>query len=207
MPENKILFRASFSVCSLWYQKKINDAIKAYFKIEGFVPKEWIIGKGYHELWQKQIERTSKLPEELGGSQLINPICEEKMVINGKELSPYADFMEVVFVPDCIDLGNMEVLEFKTGTGSSSNYARGWQGILYGYLLHIKGYPVKKVKIIRYNQYTKETEVSIIWITEKTNRMAKEWIISMASDMHAYLMENDLYSKFKELNDIELLDD
>lgn len=205
MTQNK--FRASFTVCNLWYQKKIDDAIKAYFKIDTFIPKEWIIGKEYHELWQKHIERTGKLPDELGGNQLKNAMCEEKIVIDGKEISEFAEFMEVVFVPDCVDMGDLVIQEFKTGVASSSGYARGWQGILYGYLMHVKGFPIKKVRIIHYNQYTKETEVSVVWITNKTNMMAKEWLITMASDMHAYLMENDLYSKFKELNDIELLDD
>lgn len=181
-------FRASYSYLKLWTEGRWEEAIKAYFKLDRFISRAMAEGSDYHNEWEAYINKHKALPPELGGLKLNNPICEEKLVI------PMYDWLDLVVKLDCYD--SPIVHEFKTGSLESSDYARTYQPAVYAVGMVLLNRPVQFVDIHHYNQYTKNRTYSRIVVTEKLLADAVNWIEAVGSEMHAYFVENDLYTKF-----------
>jgi hypothetical protein len=90
-------FRASYTVLNKWLHGDWEGAIKTYFKMDQFVSRAMVDGKEHHQKWEAYIKENMKLPDELGGKELKNPIVEGKQVIQ------LADWLELVYIPDLID--------------------------------------------------------------------------------------------------------
>lgn len=183
-------FRASFSVLDAWAKKDYEQAVRLYFKLDCFENEAMRQGKEFHNYWEKETKETGCLPEIFGGMKLKNPKTELKMVVS---VNDWLDFVGVI---DCYD--NPTIYEYKTGISSSSSYARSKQIGLYGILGTLMGLYVEKAEILHYNQYSKLSDVSIVWLTDKVLRDAYDWLETHASEMHNYLLENDLYNKLSK---------
>ncbi len=189
-PQNKPVFRASFSVLNLWASGNWEDAIKAYFKLDRFITRAMAEGKEHHEAWEQHILATKTLPEVFGYRVLLDPKPEIKL-----EVKLY-DWLEAVCVIDCLDAPT--VYEFKTGISNSQHYANQMQAPLYGFLATMSGIYIDRAEIHHYDQHAKEADMSIMWITDAVLKQAQEWLETYASEMHAYLIENDLYNQLKK---------
>lgn len=185
---NNHKLRASYSYLNLWSTGRWEDAIKGYFKLDRFITRQMAEGSDFHEEWGQHIEKTKTLPAVFGGAPLQNPVCEEKTVI------PVYDWLDLVIKPDCVDIPIIH--EFKTGTMESDDYARSYQPAVYaaGYVLLNR--PVHYVDIHQYNQYSKKATYSRVVITVKLLTAAWDWIETVASEMHSYFVENELYEKY-----------
>lgn len=181
-------FRASYSILSTWASGGWENAIKAYFKLDTFITPAMVMGSQYHKEWEQHINTTKTLPSVFGGGKLANPIAEHKTVV---ELEPWLDLVGII---DCID--SPTIYEFKTGKGTSESYANGYQASVYGVLASFAGLTADRAVIWHYDQYSKKSDMSMVWLTDKVINKAHEWIITQASDMHAYLLENSLYERF-----------
>lgn len=193
--QNKPVFRASFSVLNLWASGNWEDAVKAYFKLDRFVTRAMAEGQEYHAEYEKHIKETKTLPEVFGYRVLINPKPEEKLVVK------LYDWLEVVCVIDCLDAPT--IYEFKTGISSSQTYANTMQCPLYAFIATMAGIYVDRAEIHHYDQHAKEADMSIVWITDAVLKQAQEWLETYASEMHHYLLENDLYNQLKKPEAIE----
>lgn len=181
-------FRASYTVLSLWDSGRWEDAITAYFKLDSFSTPQMEAGKELHEKWEAEIQATFCLPEVFGAVRLRAPQTELKKVV---ELAPWLD---LVFVIDCYDPGDIH--EFKSGVQSSQTYARDKQIGVYAVGAVLSNLVVNRLFVHHYNQYTKESDTSVVWVTEKLLRDTVGWVETTASEMHHYFTENNLYERF-----------
>jgi hypothetical protein len=181
-------FRASYTVLNQWASGNWDRAIKTYFKLEKFVTPAMADGKIWHEKWENHINDTKTLPAVFGAGALHHPKAEIKKVV---ELEPWLDLVGV------IDLYDKPVIyDWKTGKTSSEVYAGSMQPGIYGVLATFSGMYADRAIIYHYDQYSKKTDMSLIWLTDELLKTAHNWILSYASDMNNYLIENKLYERF-----------
>lgn len=181
-------FRASYTTLTAWASGDWERAIKIYFKLEKFTTPAMAEGKQYHEEWENHIKTTGALPAVFGGGPLIAPTAESKLVV---ELEPWLDLVGVI---DCYD--KPIVYDWKTGKQSSEHYAGTMQPGIYGVLSAFSGKYVDRAIIWHYDQYTKKSDMSQVWLTDKCLDHAHNWIVTQSSEMHNYLTENKLYERF-----------
>ena len=178
-------FRASFTVLSTWYSGNWQMAINYYFELEQFLTPAMVMGRQYHEEWQKYIDENERLPLVFGHKELKNPITENKIVVD------MDNWLELVGKYDCYDDG--VIYEFKTGKQSSEKYASSPQVGIYGLLAKSAGSRVEKAEIYHYDQYRKKSDMSIIWMTEQRLKEAENWVVTLSSEIHDYFTKNNLY--------------
>ncbi len=181
-------FRASYSVLSLWQSGRWEDAINAYFKLEEFATPQMEAGKSLHAEWEKETTATNCLPAIFGGQKLTKPQSELKLVV---ELEPWLDLVGVI---DCYD--SPDVHEFKSGVKSSQQYANDKQIGVYAVICILSDMPAKRLFIHHWNQYTKQADTSMVWVTEQLLKDTVAWVETTASEMHNYFIENQLYERF-----------
>ena len=186
MSNNK--FRASFSVLSLWASGNWEMAVKQYFKLEKFLTPQMAEGRDWHEKWAKHIAETKTMPIEFGGAKLKSPIAEQKTVVN------IDTWLDLVGIIDCYD--NPTVYEWKTGKQTSESYAGTMQGGIYAMLATLSGKYVEKIEIHHYDQYSKKSDMSIIWVTPELMEKAHNWVVTLSAEIHTYFTENGLYDRF-----------
>ena len=179
-------FRASFSTLSAWDSGAWQRAIESYFKLSEFSTKQMRAGKKLHEDFEVEIQKTSCMPKVFGAKPLIEPETELKIV---KQLD---DWLELVGVIDCYSDG--VIYDWKTGVSTSESYAGSMQPRVYQILKP----EAIRAEIHHYNQYNKKTDMSIIYLTDVTREIAKDWVITISSQMHSYFTENKLYERFQK---------
>lgn len=186
--ENKPKFRASYTVLSMWDSGRWEDAISTLFKLEAYENDAMRDGKLLHDAWQKETEETGCLPAVFGGTPLVKPETELKIVVQ------VYDWLEIVGVIDVYDDG--DVHEHKSGVLSSNTYARSKQAGLYAVIALRSGRTAKRLFLNHYNQYDKTADISVVWVTEKLLEETMDWVESVSQDMYNYLIENKLYDRF-----------
>lgn len=194
-------FRVSFSILNSFSKGYEEDAVAMYFKLpreENIYMKE---GKKFHKSWENYINKNKRLHPQLSSTTKVlkNPICELKLEMD------INDQIQFVGVIDCLD--TPIVYEFKSGIKHSSNYATSKQIDVYALLLEEHGYKVDKGIYCHFDQYKKEIDNSIIWITDKRKELAKKWLIDQATKFYQYLVNNDLFDKYKVVEDITSIEE
>ena len=159
-----------------------------YFKLDTFTTPAMAAGNELHKKWEAETMRTKCLPEVLGGTPLTDPKVEHKIVAS---LQPWLNLVGVI---DCND--GHTLYEYKSGVQSSEQYASGKQHGVYALLARQAGYDPKLIKIIHYNQYTKRKDVSLVWVTDTLVNEAREWVETIAGQMHSYYLTNKIYERF-----------
>jgi hypothetical protein len=188
MTQQEPIFRASYSILNMWKSGNWEMAVKAYFKMESFTSEQMADGKIWHDKWRAETEATLCLPEIFGGKKLRKPLVEQKYVVN---LHPWLNLVGVI---DCLDAPT--IYEYKTGKESSESYANSRQIGVYGVLATYAGHYVDRAEIYRYDQYKKQSDMSVVWITEKLLNDSFNWIDTLSSEMHDYFLQNNLYNRF-----------
>jgi len=184
-------FRASYTILSTWAKGDWERAIKYYFKLEEFSTRQTEEGRILHEKWENEIKKTGCLPKVFGGSKLNDPKPEKKIVVQ------IYDWLELVGVIDCLDVP--EIHEFKSGKSKDSEgYSNDIQTGIYGVLATLDKRFVNVSKIHHYDQYSKKSDMSIVYITDEYLKKAFNYIETISSEMHSYFIKNDLYKKFKK---------
>lgn len=176
--------RTSYSILSLWSKGEQEEAVRTYLKLPREETQAMIDGKKFHEEWSFETEENGRLPKVFGDKELVNPLVEKKLEAH------ITDWLELVGIADCIDNGM--IYEYKTGVTDSQTYARTFQGGVYGILATYNDITISQIAFMHYNQYTKRSDTSYVWLTDKRISEAMEWIITYASEMHDYLESNNL---------------
>lgn len=182
-------FRASYSVLSVWESGDWQRAIKMYFKLDTFTTPAMADGRDWHKKWENETKETGCLPEVFGKTKLNNPTPEQKLVVK------LADWLDLVGVIDCNENGDV-LYEYKSGVQTSEHYAGTKQHGVYALLARLAGFNPKLIKIYHYNQYTKKKDVSLVWVTDELVEQAREWVETLAGQMHDYYLTNKLYERF-----------
>ena len=181
------IFRASYSVLSLWESGQKDRAIECYFKLPSYTSQQMADGKMWHDKWQEHIEKTKTLPAEFGNLPLVKPQTELKIV---KQLE---DWLELVGRIDCFDDGIVH--EFKTGVSESNEHGTTYQGGIYGLLATLSDMTARQVVIHHWNQYTKKADVSIYWITPEVLKDSLRWVKEIAWDMYQEIINYNVEEK------------
>lgn len=191
------IFRASYTVLRLWETGKYEDAVSVYFHQFREATPAMKEGKRLHEEWSYEVQRTGCLPEVFGGAKVEDTLIEQKMYATFEGI----DWIELVGVPDLIAkyCDQYNVYEYKTGVTNSQSYANTMQGGIYGILCRMNSINVDKIAFLHYNQYTKNSDTSYVWITNKSIEETVNWVITLSGEMKQYLEENDLYNRFQNL--------
>ncbi len=171
-----------------WATGQYQKAVEHYFKLANFTTEKMADGTALHKQWSEYIEANNKLPVEFGNKPLIKPLPEGKLTV---KLQPW---LELYGTPDCID--SPIIYEFKSGKRSSESYASSWQTRIYAVLATYAGIYIDKAEIHHWDQYTKKHDMSVVWITDQVLKEAYDYIEAIASDMHHYFDQNDLWNKF-----------
>jgi len=180
-------FRASYSVLNAWQSGNYERAVEMYFKLTDFVTEAMQDGRDWHEKWEAEVKDTGCLPQIFGGTKLIKPITEQKIVRQVDE------WLEIVGIIDLQHGENGETLvDYKTGKTQSDNYANSFQPRVY----HVLIPSAKRFEFRHYDQYNHTTDTSIIHLTKKTLNDGIDWLITNASEMHSYLEKNQLYERY-----------
>jgi hypothetical protein len=150
--------------------------------------REQAEGKEWHDKWEKEVKKTGCLPTLFGGRKLDTFKCEVKKVV---ELAPWLDY---VFVADLVEGSNVH--DYKTGVDDSARWVSTKQLGCYAVGLTFDKIFINRGYIHHFNQYTKKVDSSSIWITDKVLEDAHNWIITLSSEAHEYLTNNNLYEKY-----------
>lgn len=179
-------FRASYSVLRLWEESRYEEAIKAYFKMDRWISEQMADGKTWHEQWAEEIKQSGCLPQIFGGKKLVNPIVEQYKVVQ------VYDWLDLSFIIDCYDDGTL--YEWKTGITNSQDYIRMSQIPVYALGATLLGLPAKKAELHHFNQYNKQADMSVLWLSDKVVKAGFEYVTTFGGEMHNYFVENNLYS-------------
>lgn len=205
------LFSASFSVLSLWDSGNWQRAVEAYFKMDDFQSEAMLDGQKAHEEWRAYTEKTKRRPLVFGNERLIDPHPEDKLKVR------LHDWLMLKGVPDCYymlppheqatekHVTRYGIDEYKLSRRASNEFARTMQPKVYGAILRALGMVPEYARIYRQHPQKKQpdgtprVDMSIVWLTDETTREALEWVETLASEMHNYLLQNDLYSQLNDL--------
>jgi len=180
----------SFSLLTLWNSGRWEDAISMYFHKDTKKSRQMSEGLEYHHKWEDSIKKDKTLT--VGGCTLKfnSPKCEVKKLVN------YSEQFDLSGIFDCID--GETLYEWKTGVASSSEYTNGNQLPFYFLIAKLEGTPIEKGVLMRYNQYEKEADLTVLWNSDEQIEKAKNFIDSLAPDILTYWTDHKLpFDKMK----------
>jgi hypothetical protein len=188
--EKTYQFRASYSVLNLWYQGRFEDAIRAYFKLPMTETWQMREGKRLHDEWEAESKQTKCLPAVFGGRPLKNPVFDS----DGKLTAEIYPWLLLVGRPDLLD--SPDIHEYKSGVMPASHYIKTYQLGMYAILAIKAGHNVTRGWVHHYNQYSGEKESEGVWLTNAYLSESVNWLETMAGEMRAYILKNDLLTRF-----------
>ncbi len=180
-------FRVSFSILEPWSRGDYEEAINRYLRRPTITTPQMAEGKVLHEQWREYTEKTKKLPEVFGGAELVNPECELKMTCQ------IDDWIEFVGVIDLLD--GHTIHDYKTGGANSLKYISSMQLKCYQFLAIENGYVPTVAYINHFNQYTKQVTNSKAYLSDYTKNLARDWIVTYASELHEAIEKIQEYKK------------
>lgn len=185
--------RASFTLLNKWESGNWQDAVAMYFRLDSYTSRAMADGKKYHEDWNAETAKTGCLPAIFGGAKLINPKPEQTIIV------PMYDWLDLKVIIDCLDAPTIH--EYKTGTASPEEYARSHQAGIYAMACIYNKTFVDKAIYHRFDQHRREddpnrVQTSTVWLTDKLLDDAQNYVVTVASEIHNYFTENDLYEKY-----------
>lgn len=205
MQSSNHIIRLNQTTIKAWASGQYQKAIEHYFSINNFTSEKMADGKNFHKIWREHVEQTKTLPDIFGGKKLNNPICERTYKVM------VTSWLELYGTPDMHDSPTLH--EYKSGKGSSENYASDWQIRIYAVLLTLpgvwidenekehthEGILIERAEVHTYDQYAKKPGYSEVWITDQTLRDTQNYIETIAGEMFNYFDQNDIWNKFGHL--------
>jgi len=158
--------------------------VNYYLKKSTLSSPEILDGRIYDQVWQEEIDTKRQLHIGRSLIKFHNPKTQVKLEVD------YLDRFQLVGVMDALDLiqegedGDKILYEFKTGTTSSLEYADGHQIKMYFFIAGLKGIPIKTSRVIRYNQYKDEADITIFHNTETQRLDAENYIQTLGSEIY-----------------------
>lgn len=176
--------RVSHTFLLLWSQGRINEALDAYYHRQTEKSIAMEDGIRLHKQWENDIQ--TKGTAQFGATTLKfkDPRCEVKHIVQ------YNDHIDLSGTFDCIDSG--DIYEFKSGVMSSMEYAGGYQLGIYFLMGEHLSLGIKRGILVHFNQHTGETDISIVWNTEREREKAKNFIDSLSGEIVTYFEQYNL---------------
>lgn len=177
--------KLSYSILDAWAHGRWEQAVGNYLGQPLPATPELELGKLKHQIWERDIRKAGRIPEELGGGELKAPKIEQKY----QKLIPLSDDIQILLrgVPDLTD--DTTIYEWKCGRTPAAAYVESMQLDYYKLLL-----PKLKVGIYRcFNPYDKTYGVGVKYLNQSNAESALEHVITFGGEMIDYLrMERKL---------------
>jgi hypothetical protein len=142
-------------------------------------------GKEIHKEIADHINTYNSFPSYLDFKhKLLLPKTEYEITI------PYNEICDIKGVIDCLD--EPHLYEFKTGVSDSLEWARGGQIPLYFLICELAKVDTKIAYLIRYNQYLKSSDYTIIHNSQKLRDKARNIVDSVCYEIYNYFDEQGL---------------
>jgi len=184
-----ITVKLSYSVLSNWSMGRQEEAVGQYLGKPLPATPAMELGKAYDELWSAHVTKTHRLPDELGGGELKDPIVQQKY----EKLIPFSDNYQILFrgVPDLVNTDT--IVDFKCGRTKANDYIDKWQLDAYKLLL-----PDATIgKYLCFNPYLKTLSVAIKFLSDVNAENALNNILTFGGEMIEFLAANRLIQDFK----------
>lgn len=176
--------RLSYSLLSTWQKGRPDDCVKMYFHMEMPSNKAMNAGRDIHEDIRQHVATTGKFPDWLWSGVPQSPQPEKEIIV------PYNEQFDLKVIIDCLD--TQTGYEWKTGTSDALTWARTAQIPLYMLACELAGIPVEKFYLVRWNQYEKKKDWSMLWNTPDKIETARNFVDSIAPEIHEYFSSNGL---------------
>lgn len=167
--------RLSYTLLNLWESNQINEAI-AYYQHKSTLFTEAIQdGRIYDQVWQEEIDTKKELHIGRTVIKFKAPKTQVKVEVD------WLDRFQIVGVYDILDL---DVLyELKSGVTSSLEYSDSPQVKMYFFIAGLKGIPIKTSRIIRYNQYKDEADITIFHNSKQQIEEAENYCQTLGGEI------------------------
>lgn len=170
--------KISYSIINLWQKGDVSGVIEALHGHWHEQTEAMLYGIEKHKEWELYTNRTNKLPEVFGNTELLKPKTEQYRK---------AQVMDWLWLSGVADLQYGEngevIVDYKTGKTTASSYANSLQVGCYKVL-----FPEAKIfKFLCYNQHNGTTSSSIIKLTDTLYQEALDKIMTVGCDIRATL--------------------
>lgn len=182
--------KLSYSIISNWKQNRYEEAIGMYLgkPLPGTDAME--LGKLYDEKWNAHIEKTGKLPDELGGEDLIDPKVQRKYQV----ILPFSEEYQIL-LRGVLDIEEPHrITDNKCGRTEAINYIDQTQIDYYSIFK-----PEATEGMYRcYNPYMDTLTIGVKYLTQENRDRAIEEIVTFGGEILDYLLANKLFIDYKE---------
>jgi hypothetical protein len=181
--------KLSHSILAAWKESRYEDAVGYYLGKDLPATPAMDLGKLYDQKWTAEVDRTGRLPDELGGDELDNPRTQIKYQLR----IPLGDDYEILLrgVPDVIT--DDHIIDFKCGRTEANGYVGKMQLDYYSLFL-----PDRLTGIyICFNPYRKTTTRGIKFLSQENRDNALNDIVTFGGEMLEYLLANRLFRDWK----------
>ena len=181
--------KLSHTIISLWKEGRYEESIAIYIGKPFVSTPAMELGKLYDQKWNKHIEDTGELPEELGGGKLIEPKIQTKYQV----ILPFSEEYEILLrgVPDLTE--PTVITDFKCGRTEANQYVGKMQLDYYSLFI-----PTATTGIYRcFNPYTNSLTVGVKYLNEQNREDAINEIVTYGGDILQYLLSNKLFIDYK----------
>jgi len=173
--------RLSYSILEPWSKGDYDEALRRYWREEQQPTQAMIEGKLLHQQWEDEVKKTKCLPQIFGGEKLGVFRTELKLEVQ------LEDWLQLVGVIDLMN--DRKIYDYKTGRTQVSAYSSSQQIPIYQLLAVKSGLDVDEGYYLHFDQHSKTIEKSKRYLTEKTMKDAKDWVITFASEIYSSLEE------------------
>ncbi len=185
------VYRLSFSILDKVRLGYIDEAINMFNRVQLPATPAMELGKKYHALWEKQILKTGRIPEMLGGEELTDGWTVEKKLVKRFKLGD--NIVEFVGVYDNYEPNNpiaATLRDWKMSTSSATVYTGSYQHSVYKVLVPEAARFEYRVK----HPFIDQLTIAVIHLTDAQRERGLEFIRTYAGEFiqqyEWYLQDN-----------------
>ena len=182
MTKNKL--RVSFSLLDAWSRGEHERAIANYLHKDYPSTPQMDEGKKWHEENAKQIAENKMTLKEFGSLKFKKPSVE---------LELEAPYNELFIVKGTIDtLDGEDLWEYKTGKRSATSYLSSMQLSFYAMLCTLRELPIKRLNVMKYNQYEDKWSWAFKWYSPLVVDEARNFVDSLTPEIYDYFDKHNI---------------
>lgn len=183
-----ITCKLSHSILSAWANHQYEQAIGLYLGKPLPATAAMELGSLKDQQWSIYVDTHKRMPDELGGEPLDNPITQQKY----QKLLPFSDNIQILLrgVPDIVS--GTTIIDTKCGMTTANGYIDRMQLSYYKLLL-----PKATLGVyVCFNPYLNTYSKGIKFLDETDAEAAYEHIVTYGGELIDYLQANRLLKDY-----------
>ena len=197
------VYRLSFSILDKVRLGYIDEAINMFNRVPLPATPAMELGKKYHALWEKQILKTGRIPEMLGGEELTDGWTVEKKLVKRFKLGD--NIVEFVGVYDNYEPNAQQptLRDWKMSTSSATVYTGSYQHSCYKVLVPDAARFEYRVK----HPFIDQLTIAVIHLTDAQRERGLEFIRTYAGEFiqqYEWYLQDNARRDNGSFNDIDL---